>query len=514
MFATQSGFVVGVLRRETLLELKGLLLQYAQRDHMGIQWTGDATQCKELVGALLRLGLDSETDVKLTIVPTPYVDERTFAALAAVLGYRIHPWNQVEQRIPPADHNVCELIPRIKVASKVACPSGTDILIGNFELAAGFAVALDERRFLFSSAASLERPGFKKGIAARKKLKVIPAKTDKVIEFCATLMVKRLATELAHRIQLHLLDPPRSLLFRGQQSQQSQGRGLKEQQWQGKGVSGAQAHWSDDGISIEHVAALSGKLVTLNQRALSHLREMLQKMIDENPEALRQEIADRLAKVLPHREGGRDAGQLEREIQAFSRDYVELLRLKLTAVPHLSDGRRPSQVVPKTSIEQDAWEHILVSFPSQARRCRHVLEMDEKERDIATRTIGSVPLAFDCVCTLVCLPFIWWIVWASVIMNLVWPVTVMGLEALGLEAWGEGGGCVSYISTWTTKRPTCPGEEGAFYALVGAWYLWVGYLLICCSWVSYCLAKSLFSYDMHVSSSSYDMHVSSSSYDR
>jgi len=75
-------------------------------------------------------------------------------------------------------------------------------------------------------------------------------------------------------------------------------------------------------------------------------------------------------------------------------------------------------------LPQEAYSQFQDSKTSQYRRCRHLLENDEREREITIRTLGTVPFAFQFVVLVFMFCLVYWISWQAVL-----PVCVMVLKS-------------------------------------------------------------------------------------
>ena len=128
---------------------------------------------------------------------------------------------------------------------------------------------------------------------------------------------------------------------------------------------------------------------------------------------LRAHLTECLADLTPWQ---RDLGSnYQREIGAFCGDYARLVEMRLHLVPHYK-GCPPSQMVPEYPISQEAWKSLLSADPSsQQRRCRHILQDDETERNRAARSSGSVPLGFDLLAVGSVGPVLFGLIWVPFI---------------------------------------------------------------------------------------------------
>uniref|UniRef100_A0A7S4IZ43 Uncharacterized protein n=1 Tax=Prymnesium polylepis TaxID=72548 RepID=A0A7S4IZ43_9EUKA len=91
---------------------------------------------------------------------------------------------------------------------------------------------------------------------------------------------------------------------------------------------------------------------------------------------------------------------VEQQVNSFVPDYLELLRIRLSQVPRLSDGRRPHECVADKPIMTAACCDFL-NMPTvpEARRASDLMRQDEQQRDAAMRNEGSLPLVFAMLLT-------------------------------------------------------------------------------------------------------------------
>jgi hypothetical protein len=88
------------------------------------------------------------------------------------------------------------------------------------------------------------------------------------------------------------------------------------------------------------------------------------------------------------------------QIDAFVPSYVELLRIRLSHVPRLSDGSYPHEVVAPTPLMVEAKGHYLgVPTAPQARRAADLLRADEHLREVEMRKLGTLPLSYTIAVT-------------------------------------------------------------------------------------------------------------------
>jgi hypothetical protein len=204
-----------------------------------------------------------------------------------------------------------------------------------------------------------------------------------------------------------------------------------------------------DTVSIEHVAALSGDLASISGQSLKAFREHTQFLICESHDVIIDLIVQKLEKFLSGTPEEGVAGARQKDIQNFAEDYLELLQLRLYFVPLLSDGRAPSELVPHTSVRQEALRSFLgIPEASRQRRGRHVLQEDEQQRQIMTRGLGSVPLPFTVALALSYLCLVFWLTWASAVERLLIPllsllhINIYAVALLGEKGLlGDDGGC-------------------------------------------------------------------------
>ena len=161
----------------------------------------------------------------------------------------------------------------------------------------------------------------------------------------------------------------------------------------------ADTHTSER-VSIEHIAVLSGSIITIERELLAVMRCMMQERIEHRRDDFKKDLATDLTGLVSDLTAWQpdDHGDRQQEIAHFCEDYTRLLEMRLQLVP-LFRGRSPSQMVPLTSIDSEIDAYFIMLFDPVEQRlaCREVLKKREKARHVAARTAGSVPLGFDVV---------------------------------------------------------------------------------------------------------------------
>jgi hypothetical protein len=171
------------------------------------------------------------------------------------------------------------------------------------------------------------------------------------------------------------------------------------------------------GVSLEHLLAISGDLDTMEAGLLQSLRTVDMDLVIKRREEITAQLAAGLRKVLlapyeapavPSHGTPRTARSLVEEpretviaqIDAFVPSYVELLRIRLSHVPRLSDGSYPHEVVAPTPLTVEAKGHYLgVPTAPQARRAADLLRADEHLREVEMRKLGTLPLSYTIAVT-------------------------------------------------------------------------------------------------------------------
>ena len=173
---------------------------------------------------------------------------------------------------------------------------------------------------------------------------------------------------------------------------------------------------STRGVSLEHLLAISGDLDTMEAGLLQSLRTVDMDLVNKRREEITAQLAAGLRKVLlapyeapvPSNGTPRTARSLVEEpretviaqIDAFVPSYVELLRIRLSHVPRLSDGSYPHEVVAPTPLMVEAKGHYLgVPTAPQARRAADLLRADEHLREVEMRKLGTLPLSYTIAVT-------------------------------------------------------------------------------------------------------------------
>ena len=177
------------------------------------------------------------------------------------------------------------------------------------------------------------------------------------------------------------------------------------------------------GVSLEHLLAISGDLDTISgdldameAGLLPSLRTVDMDLVIKRREEITAQLAAGLRKVLlapyeaplPSNGTPRTARPLVEEpcetviaqIDAFVPLYVELLRIRLSHVPCLSDGSYPHEVVAPTPLMVEAKGHYLaVPTAPQARRAADLLRADEHLREVEMRNLGTLPFSYTIAVT-------------------------------------------------------------------------------------------------------------------
>ena len=160
----------------------------------------------------------------------------------------------------------------------------------------------------------------------------------------------------------------------------------------------AQRGGGEGTVSLEHCCALSGSLEVAKHGLLRKLRDFDEDLLATHEQQVREQIRAGLLRSLEGActwEGGEPvpAAVLRTEVDSFADSYCSLLSLRLQLTPRLDNGRTPSQSVAPQAVNMTVFDRLpwMNSMPPERLAMRRILEEDEKRRDDAAHTLGSLP---------------------------------------------------------------------------------------------------------------------------
>ena len=264
---------------------------------------------------------------------------------------------------------------------------GGELLLANFDLRSGFKLRTTINGEVISYQREIPVPLTRSGT-----LQLLPRDTNKGSMFLAQLKVHRYAQVGATRLE--------------QVAKQVSAYATDRAGF----ISGR-------GISVEHLAALSGELDSIEEGLLQRLRAGDIQLIERDH--FREQLLGGLRRqlILPTSDDEAAAGGAwplpsvsEQQVEAFVKDYVELVRIRLMHVPCLADGRRPSALVATKPLQSAACAGLLkVLEAPQQRRARELLKDDERQRVLALHAEGTLPRSFSWTLNLVYAALLLWV---------------------------------------------------------------------------------------------------------
>ena len=203
-------------------------------------------------------------------------------------------------------------------------------------------------------------------------------------------------------------------------------------------------------VPLEHVEAASGSLKILDDlRVLAKLRERDVQLLAKHHNKISHELSRGvLARAPPLEDTDASRTQHKRDVEAFVRDYLNLLHVRSFCVPRLGALHLlPEDVVAEADVTAESRGY---ESSHSKLRCRRVLEIDRRDRDRIARTLGelspkAVAAGIALIACVVLLTF--WLCYKAVVMPLRQWVGMRGaplnLATIAVASWL----CVSAVKS-------------------------------------------------------------------
>jgi hypothetical protein len=180
-------------------------------------------------------------------------------------------------------------------------------------------------------------------------------------------------------------------------------------------------------VPFEHLVAIAGDLDAAEERMLPTMRKENVDMLSRNREEAQAAIERGLVAALTAGSVGASSErskaeptlhQTEKEVRAFTRDYLRLLELRLVTVPRLGGGPRASDVVAAMPARTQAYGEYLAPLRYTAPvklSLRRLLERDQAQREAAAASRGTAPPAFNALLAVLVLLIAGMVYWTGYI---------------------------------------------------------------------------------------------------